>query len=601
MPADLHAEDPASGNIENLKPMVINSTRYFETLEGYAGSATVITREEIEKSGKPTVAELLRNYTSLEVVQTGPRGGSTTVFMRGANDDNTLVLIDGVQVNSNTLGSYNFANTTTDNVERIEILRGPQSTVWGADAVGGVINIITKKGKGGPSHFVSFEGGSFSTFTETAGSSGSKDNLDYSLSVSRTDSDGFSSVSGERFGATEDDGYQNLTLSGRMGYQLPGDGKIDLIGHYFKADLDIDNFQADNTPRQDRDESFNLSLPISKSIFPWWNVRFLPSYFYDVVKDAQATSESRIYNRNVTLDLQNSLYPTDYLTVVFGMEYQKLGGQNVLNGFDHDTHNNGYFLQTRFDYNNRIILNGGFRHDVNSEYEDSTTYKFEGAYRFLTTGSKIHAAYATGFKAPTFNQQFFPNFGTAGLIPEKSKGWEAGVNQDFLDGAVKLGMTYFEVRYTNLIETINTGGNNFRARNVSRAKTSGIETSITATLPYDFSLGMNHTWLEAVNGEGVQLQRRAKHNFAANLTHVWREKLTTMLGVRVRSGVRTNSTGTQRVDGYTLWHASFAYQLTQDLKLTGRIENLFDEDYEELFGFGTPGIAGYGGLVYNFN
>ncbi|MCH8156651.1 MAG: TonB-dependent receptor, partial [Nitrospinae bacterium] len=544
--------------------------------------------------------DILRDKLGLDIILSGTKGASASVFTRGAKSDSTLVMIDGVQVNSNTLGNFNFGQLNLDNIEQIEILRGPQSTLWGADAVGGVINIVTKKGKGKPSYFASFEGGSFSTFKETLGSSGSFNKFDYSFTASRLDTEGISSVSGEKFGATETDAFQNLTVSTRMGYNLPSDWRVEFIGRYGKSNLEIDDFQADSVTRETSSETFNLALPVKKYINDWWEVTFRPSFFFDVIRDAQATKEDQIYNRNLTMELQNNMDFGEYYSLAFGMEYQKLAGHNVLNSFKHDTHTNGYYLQTQFDYQDTILLTGGFRHDTNTEFDDATTFKIAGAYRFHSTGTRLHTSYATGFKAPTFNQQFFPDFGTTGLKPEESRGWEVGVNQVFWKNRLSVKITYFEMRFTNLIESVDTGSFIFRARNVGKAKTNGIETGITAKLPGNFSLAFNHSWLETRDQNRQPLQRRAKHKFSATLSHVWREKLTSLIGLRFRSGVKTNSSGTKRVDAYTLIRTAVGYQLTEKLRISARIENLLDEDYEEVFGFGTPGVEGYAGFTYTF-
>ena len=195
-PIDVFAE----GDSQTLRKIEVSASRSNLETDNQPSSLTIITKEEIEQKKIPHVKDLLREVLGLDVVQTGPLGGITTVFMRGNNSGATLVLIDGVQVNSNSAGGFNFGILPTENIERIEILRGPQSILWGADAAGGVINIITKRGNGKPRHSLTFEGGSFATFKETLGSSGSVGNFDYSITASRTDSGGFSSAD-EDFGS----------------------------------------------------------------------------------------------------------------------------------------------------------------------------------------------------------------------------------------------------------------------------------------------------------------------------------------------------------------------------------------------------------------
>ena len=196
---------------ETLQPIEVTAARTTLKEENKTSAVTVITQEEIKKKQHMQVQDILREQLGIQVVRSGPLGGQTSVFMRGAGSSSTLVMIDGAQVNLNTTGGFNFSNLQMDNIERIEILRGPQSTLWGADAVGGVINIVTKKGKGDPTHSIAFEAGSFGTFKETLTSSGALGKFDYSLSASRTDSEGFSSFNENR-GATEEDGYGNTSL-----------------------------------------------------------------------------------------------------------------------------------------------------------------------------------------------------------------------------------------------------------------------------------------------------------------------------------------------------------------------------------------------------
>ena len=576
----------AEGAVEKLESIEITSNRLKTSIEQYAGSATVITEEEIKQSGKIHVGDILRDALGVDLRQSGPMGATSTLFLRGAGSESTLVLIDGVQVNSNTLGSYNFADLNVDNVQKIEILRGPQSTLWGSDAVGGVINIITKKGSGKPATYASFEGGSFSTYKETIGASGQNGRLDYSVTASRTDSAGFSARN-----LNENDGYENTTLSARGGANLEGVLRIDFIGRYSASDVDIDALNGgDDFTRQSGTKTFNVSLPINKQITDWWDITFRPSYFYEVARDAQATKEDAIYSRNITLDLQNNIEINENVSTVFGMEYQRLAGHNVLQNFKHDNHNYGFFMQARMNWMEAWSFTGGFRKDLLSEFEDPLTYRFEGAYRIASTGTKIHTSYSTGFRAPTFNQQFFPNFGRAGLKPEESKGWEAGVKQSLLEDRVHFDITYFETRFTNLLITPPP---TFALVQVGTAKTNGTETEIRAQLPYRSQISINHSWLEARDGNGTKLANRSKHRFSTQLSKDFGKDFNLLVGLRFRSRAGT-------VDPFKTVRIAAKYQVTSQLKLTARIENLFDEHYEEVSTFSTAGVSGYAGFVYDF-
>ncbi|MDD2337110.1 MAG: TonB-dependent receptor plug domain-containing protein [Geobacteraceae bacterium] len=225
-----------------LEEIVVTANRNEAALDEIGSSISVITREEIDRSKKPFVLDLLRTVPALDVVQSGGPGGLTSVSIRGAASEYTLVLLDGVRMNdpSTPGASYDFANLTTDNIERIEVLRGPQSTLYGSDAMGGVINIITRQGTGKPSGFVSAEGGSFGTATEKAAISGGTELLRYSLGLSREDTSGFSSA-GEKYGNHETDGFHSTSISTRLGVTPSRIFDVDCIVRYLSTKADMDN------------------------------------------------------------------------------------------------------------------------------------------------------------------------------------------------------------------------------------------------------------------------------------------------------------------------------------------------------------------------
>ncbi len=586
---------------QKLNTLSVISTRAQFGVNEAPTSVSVITKEEIEQKQGFQVKDLLKEELGMDVIQNGPPGTNTSVFMRGAGSSSTLVLVDGVQVNTNTVGSFNFADLTVDNIEKVEILRGPQSTLWGSDAVGGVINIITKKGTGAPTHSFSFEGGSFGTFKETGNSSGDLGFMDYSLSISRTDSEGFSAANEDR-GNNEQDGYENTTLSTRLGRNFLEDGRVEFIGRYTKSQVDFDSFGPVDGKDFSKLDALYLAAPVQKSFFGIWDVKVNPTFAYDDLDSSNNSStQSFIINRTYGVDVQNNVEITDFLSTTFGFEYEIRNGVNENSSLRQNIYNQGYYLQTQLHPGERIVLTAGFRHDVNSVFEDPTTYKFEGAYRILETNTRIRGAYATGFRAPSINELFFPNFGTPTLKPEESEGWEVGIDQSLLEGVVQVGVTYFQMDFDNLIETVDLGGFTFRAQNVAKATTEGVETAIDVALPKNFKVALNYTWLKARDDDDQPLQRRAEHSFSANLSHTWDKKLHSLVGVRVRSDTRSNNTGTQTADAFTVVRAALSYKVNKNLKVTARGENLFDEQYEEIFGFGTAGISGYAGFTWTFN
>jgi vitamin B12 transporter len=597
LPLTVFAED----NDKELKTIEITATRTSIEEENPASALTVITQEEIQQKQHMQVKDILREQAGIGVVNIGPLGGTTSVFMRGATSTSTLVLIDGVQVKSNTSGAFDFSNLQMDNIERIEILRGPQSTLWGADAVGGVINIVTKRGKGKPTHSLIFEGGSFNTFKETLISSGALGKFDYSASASRTDSEGFSAFNENR-GATEDDGYQNTTLSSRMGYNFLEDGRVELIGRYTRARNEFDGLSrplfilSDSPNHIQRNETFYFALPVQKSITSWWDVKLNTNMNYDEIDTKDPTfGDSVILSRTYTVDFQNNISLGKYASAIFGFEHQVTNGYNNSNNIALENRSQGYYLQGNLNWDDRVLLNAGFRQDVNSRFDNQFTYKIEGAYQFKNSGTKLRAAYATGFRVPSVNEVLFPFFGNINIQPEESDNWEVGFEQKLFNNRITLGGNYFYTDFENLIVfDLAT----FIAQNIGEATSKGIEAFAKFKILNNLDLTTNYTWNQAVDESTKSLLiRRPRHSFSATLHHNWNDLLDSTVTVNHRTKM-VSGTGTVRER--TIVRAAMSYQLNKNWKLTARGENLLDENYEESLQFGGQGISGYAGFVYNF-
>ncbi len=580
--------------VEELQPIEVTSSRLKTTKKKYPGSISIITEEDIKRSGSPQVENILRDQLSLGVFKQGGVGGESSVRMRGAGQESTLVIIDGVRVNGNTQGRFDFRNLNTENIERIEILRGPQTTLFGANAVGGVINIITKKGRGVPSHYLSFEGGSFNTYKETLGSSGSIGEIDYSVSASRTDvATGYSDFNEDR-GATEKDGYENTSLTSRVGGSFAGDGRVEIIGRYTRSYSDLDTTTGDREFRDTEIESIYLSLPVSKNLAPWWKFKLNPSVLYDANEPDTEINNDEIFNRTYVADLQNNIDFNDYFSGVFGVEFRAQNGRNNRQGFTRDTFTQGYFLQGQFDWQDRVLLTAGFRKDLSDTFKDALTYKFEGSYSFKQWDFKLRGAYATGFRAPTFNELSFPGFGNPDLKPEESESFEIGMDKDFLNKSVRMELTFFHTNFENLIE-------NFPAENVGLAQSRGVEAHLGIQLPYNLYLSNNYTWTDAVDEiADIPLRRRPKNQYSATLSHSWRNKLFTQLGVRARSEVFDDSSGTRKAPGFATVRIAMSYKFNKNLELNARGENILDKEYEEVVRRGTSDAAVYAGFTYTF-
>jgi len=589
-------------DMEKAEPIEIRATRSKVKPENQTTSFTVITQEEIAKKQHMQVKDILREQLGINVVQTGPLGGTTTVFMRGANSQSTMVMIDGIQFKLNSTGGHNFGHIQLDNVERIEILRGPQSPLWGADAVGGVINIITKKGKGDPTHSLAFEGGSFETFKETLTSRGAFGSFDYSLSFSNTDSDGFSAFS-ERRGGLENDSYSNKTFSTRAGYNFAGDGRIEFLGRYIRSRNSFDGFNpltftfSDTLPEHSVTDDGFAALPLQKSITPWWDIKLTPSVTVNEADNVNPTfGNSFIVNRTYTVDLQNNLEFGDYFSSVVGFEHQATNAANNSAGINFQNENQGYYLFGQFNYKDRFLLSAGGRRDVNTRFDNKTTYKVEAMYRFINWGTKIRAGHATGFRAPSANEILFPFFGNPNIKPEETKSFEIGIEQALFSNQVTFGLTYFNMDLKNQIQFSPV---TLIAENIGRARSEGIESFIKWQILENLDINATHTWNQADDTiKKVTLVRRPRNTASISIHHNWRSKLDTLIGMDYRGDM---TSGSGRVGGRTLLRAALSYAINKKLKISARGENLLDKEYEESLFFGAPGQAGYLGFTYTFN
>jgi len=611
---------------EKIDEIVVTATR-LETAEREVGSSiTVITADQIRKQQKTTVLEVLRDVPALDVVQSGGPGTVTSVFIRGANSEHTLVLIDGVEMNDpiSTGRFFDFANLTVDNIERIEIVRGPQSTLFGSDAIGGVINIITKKGTGKPNSFVSVEGGSFRTFTERAGSSGGTGLVNYSLGISREGSAGISDAD-EKDGNHEKDGYENTTFSTRLGVTPATNFDADLIMRYINSKKDLDDqggAGGDDPNNTENTRQVFVRTQARLSLFKdVWEQKIGFSLsdqhrHYDNPTDSEHPSDSDFstYDGQVLkFDWQQDLKLHETNTLTAGIETEKEDGKfnyystsaygPYTESFsDKTARTTSYYLQDGISLWDAWFTTLGARLDDHSTFGTKTTYRMTSSYLSKETGTRVKGSYGTGFKAPSL-YQLYSMYGDQDLNPEKSTGWDAGVEQMFDHELVTIGITYFSNNFDNLID-FNSATSKYV--NIAKAESKGVETYLTAHPSDDLTLRVSYTYTDTKDETtGDELLRRPKNKslFDANYCFLGKGNVNLeVLYVGKRDDYDYSSWPATRVTlgSYTLVNLAASYDVTRNIQVTGRVNNLFDKNYEEVFGYGTPGISGYAGIKCSF-
>jgi vitamin B12 transporter len=617
---------PGNEEVYPLEETVVTATRTATPTREIASAVTVITGEEIEKSGKSDISDVLRSVIAIDIARTGGQGQPTSVFIRGAKSDQTLVLIDGVEANDpiSTTRSFNFANLTTDNIERIEIIRGPQSVLYGSDAMGGVINIITKKGKGKPSVSLSAEGGSFDTSRETANLAGRTGKFNYSVSASRLDTNGISAASADD-GNSEKDGYGNTTLSTKLGYEILKDMKLELAARYVKTLSDFDNKGGaggddPNAATDSRELFFKTELGL-KLFDGFWEQKFgfaITDYDRNTDNPVDAAhpndiQKSRFNSRLNRFNWLNVFAISDSNTLTVGFEQEEESGNSdsffkssfgpFTSVFDKKTQRTtAYFLQDQVRLMDALFSTLGFRVDDYGRFGKQTTWRATTAYVLDATGTKLKATYGTGFKIPSLFQRF-SSFGNESLEPEKSTGWDAGIEQSFFSGRFSSGATYFRNNFTNLID-FDTAS--FKYKNVGEAETSGWELFLSARPFESLTLTANYTRTDTKdNATGEELLRRARDKFNLSAGYGFDGGGNINVSV-VHTGSRFDNDFSSfpakriKLDAYTVVDLSGSYKVTRRISFFGRVDNLFDEGYEEVKGYGTPGVSGYAGIRLNF-
>ena len=606
----------------DLGKIIVTATKTEVRQAEIGSSTTIISEEDIRKTGKETVSEVLRGVSGVTVMQSSPFGGLTDIYLRGSKPGHTLVMIDGVELNDPmvTDRSFDFAHLTTDNLERIEVVRGPQSTLYGSDAIGGIINIITKKGKGKPKLEISSEGGSHNTFQESLGLSGSNQNLDYSFSVSRLDSDGISQA---RDG-TEKDGYENTVISTRLGYKVFDNAVVNLILRYTDAETDLDDYDyitdayVDDPNYTAWNRSFISRLEFNQAINSWWDHKLSFSY-------NDARRKYRNENDNVGLpewvgwykgdnkkfEWQHNFYLIEWDKITGGFEYEEERGSSYSefggwpSKFDRKTVNNkGYYLQNQLKLWDSLFITPGLRIDDHQLFGAETTYKLSSAYFIKLIGTRLKANWGTGFKAPSLYQLYSTEdygggpIGDPNLKPDKSKSFDFGFEQNLFDDRITFGLTYFHNDFKNMVDYDMVAS---KYKNIGRAQTKGFEIESSFKPIEDLKIGINYTYTNTKDKEtGKKLVRRPKNQLGLSINWSFLEKgninlTTNYVGHRWDSAINTNKT-----KSYTKIDLSTSYCLTNNFQIFARIENLFDKSYEEVRGYATQGRSFYAGVKATF-
>jgi vitamin B12 transporter len=621
------AQDAASFALQNSEAesqeIVVSATRIETPVNEIGSSVTLITDKEIERDQERTLPDVLRTVPGLNVVQTGGPGGKTSLFTRGTNSNHTKVLIDGIDANDPSQdGVFDFGQVLTADIGQIEVLRGPQSSLYGSDALGGVVNIVTKAGEGPPQFRGMLEGGSFETFNQSASLSGSVSRFNYAFNVAHSVTDDTPVTPLDLLPPGRkriNDSYENTTFSTKLGADVTDAFALSFVARYTESTLlftgeDFSFFPsvpAADQSEQDARQLFTRGEAHLTLFDGAFKNRFGVGYTnYHTTIQAPDTGfglppENINHGDRLKFDWQGNIeFAKNQVLVLGAEEYED---RLIDSPISAENGNAAGFAELQSEILPRLFTAASVRYDNNERFGDKITWRVAPAYLVPQTNTKLKASYGTGFKAPSLTQLFvsfpaFNFFANPNLQPEEGEGYDFGFEQPFCDDRFRVGITYFHNDITNLI-----GANpSFTSLiNVGQATTEGVEAFASAAITPRFNVRADYTYTDARDDTtGLELLRRPRHK--ASVTATWlpidRLSISATL-LYVGSQVDGNrSFSIQRLDApdYYLVNLAANYDCGHGVTVFARIDNLLDKRYENPTGFQRPGFGTYIGLRVAF-
>jgi len=581
-----------------LDAIIVNGSRLDQTLTEVGSSVSVITREDLDQLGVDFALDAVATAPGVTINQNGAFGGNASVRIRGASTDQTLVLIDGIPVNdpTSTGGGYNFAHLDTDNIDRIEVLKGPQSTLWGSDAIGGVISITTKRPAEGLSSTLFGEYGSFNTVRGGASISNANEIGDFRLAATGLSTDGISKAD-EANGNTEDDGYESQTIAAKGGLNLPANMRLETSLLWSDAESEYDSYafgaQGSVADGDEVSNSETLSGNISLKI-PLLDGRLenlVQLGYADIERENISDGVQSYFTKGdrILYRYQGTLAINNANTLAFGAEREETSAN------EQDSSIDSLFALYEFKPVEDLTLTGGLRVDDHETFGSETTGRVAAAWT-ATEQVTFKASWAQGFKAPSIFQSTYicsfcgltePN---ANLEPETSEAFDIGVQWQSSDQRLTLGATVFDQETENLIDFSYTAGYD----NIALVDSQGIELTGTYSVTDWLGVAASYTFIDAEDGEGNELTRLPENT--GNVSVSVDPDGPFSGAVLVQYNSKEANTDGSKLDSWTRIDLTGSYDLNETVELYGRVENLLDEEYQQILGYGTPGLSGSVGL-----
>lgn len=599
------------------EPDIVVAARVPQYAREVGQAVTVINRATIEQRQTVTIADLLATTPGVTVSRNGPLGGFTALRIRGAEGEQTLTIIDGVRVNDPSApgGGFDFANLLAGSVDRVEILRGPNSVPWGSQALGGVVDILTAAPSYGVHGRGSVEYGAHDSVFANAAISGANEHFSGALTAGYLRTDGISAAAV----GTEPDGYRQYGATGRIGIDITEDIGLDLRAYYAHSRIALDGFPPPNYSFAD-DPEYSTTQEIYGYVGAHADLadgRFKNRVAFtiaDINRDNfDPTFGSAVSffarGRSQRYEYQGDFRIVDRVRLVAGAEHED---SRYFDGSSQSAGVTSFYGEAIVKPIDALTLTGGIRHDQHRAYGGHTSFGADAAL-VLDSGTTLRASYGEGFKAPTL-YQLYSNYGTRSLAPETARNYDVGVEQSFLQHHGTVTLTWFHRDTTNQIDfrscasadvtnpaTICFNRPFGTYDNIARARARGVEAELTLRPIDDLTFTANYSYIHAEN-------RAAGANFGKDLARRPRQTVNVSLDYKLPFGLSLGGTishvgdsfdnagNTVRLDGYVLAGVRAEMPIGAHFAVYGRVDNLFDERYQTVSGYGTLGRAAYGGV-----
>jgi vitamin B12 transporter len=600
-----------SQQTSSLDEITISSaTKSEEKLKNVTANVDVITAEDIESRKFKTVIEALNSLSGVSISSNGGIGTLSQVYLRGMKSENTLVLIDGIRYNNPYNGSVDFAHLMINDIERIEVIKGAQSSVWGADASAGVINIITKSAKDGTFGNASVEYGRYDSKISKATISHKNKSFDAKLSATRVDTDGFSAMSPKSSDADnyEDDGYRNTTVDLKLGYNFDDNNRVSLGYETIDAKTNfddeiyastypwaIDPIASANSKAQTktRNSLANLNYE-NKNSFATTNVYTNYSRFKNESEAPSFTSRNKTdvkeYGVKSTIP-----YLSETSSVTMGAEYKGFEDKEDINR----KYNSRaiYITNTNKFFSDKTILSQALRYDKYSDFDNKTTGKI-GIKQYIIDDLNISSNYGTGYNTPSFIQAFKPSWGgNEDLQPEKTKSYDVGIEYK------GFSVTYFNTKVNNLM--VSNASTSWKYKNIEGdSKFKGTEIAYKNSIIEDVFINLSYTNLSAKDSKDKKLQNRPSNKFNFGVDYYGLKDFHfNVNGEYIGSRESLNylsSTQKTKTGNYTIWNAVVDYDISKNFSTYLKLDNIFNKDYQIVDGYATSQRAAFVGLKASF-